>query len=994
MFRIRDEHLDAFQRAAGANAPNAIACQLRAKGILATVDPSARTVAVSDKRGFSTRAAFRPDGALDALIRPSGHTLRFESDSSGRMNSVTYPSGDRVTFGNDLAGRSNSTLSSNGSKCQIVWQDDERPTEFIMPDGKGYTYSYDAESGLLNSIVDRSGARTQIDRTPSKTEVTDPLGRRVIYHTTPDGWVESLAYPDSSEERFNLDSESSVATLVLRDSRQVAYQFDAEGRPTRVKWSDGTFLELEFNSASVLTKASNNTGNVVLERDGDGRVTAETTPFGRVEFGYDPDARLESIVTQFGETIRYEYDSDGRLVAALDWEGRAIRLEYGPSGTLSHLHYPNGVTQQQTYQRICLLTSVAVTGSGDIDLGSQTYEYDECERLIHVADRWGQTAGESVARRLQYDDEYRLIREVNEQTARTTSEFGYDGKGNMVRANGISIQIGPMDEPRSIGPTALAYDKRGNLVQFPGPKGIVVANFSDDNRVKELSTAGRTIKYGYDALGRRVCASDGMFETRFGWANSQLIWEEHRPTPEAEPIRRDYLYLPSVANPIGFREYGRIYWLQHDVRGAVIRAFDDNGRVVWRGDYDAFGHASQPVAEVRQPWRLAGQYHDDSTGLHYNLIRYYHPGLRTYLSMDPRWHELEATNYSYCRNDPWNRADTIGMIGPLLLIGVVTAVGAVVGGAVGAWSAPPGQKWAGAISGAVGGAVAGLADGLALCTLNPITAAAISTVGAGLGSAAQDLVFAGLTGKEVCWPCIATNAMVAMGINLAVLGLGAIAGRLIPPAAKTAIAKAIAGKLPGWLGRWAEKMVARAEKEANDALIEAKKRAQDEARKKIAARREAARQAELDQGVRNAEKAGKMKDLSPADRAWLDSDPRAKQLAYDPDTKSFKPDEARAALQAEKEGTIPGPVKRDYVQGGGSSGGDVVDGAGKAWDVKDASAGADRIAEIAAPKGGKPGESVLVDASKMTPAERQALQKDIASKTQPGSAPIVISPKP
>ena len=193
----------------------------------------------------------------------------------------------------------------------------------------------------------------------------------------------------------------------------------------------------------------------------------------------------------------------------------------------------------------------------------------------------------------------------------------------------------------------------------------------------------------------------------------------------------------------------------------------------------------------------------------------------------------------------------------------------------------------------------------------------------------------------------------------------------------------------------AARKAAKAAEEADEAAAKASKEsAKDAAKKKIEARREATRQAELDDAVKNAEAAGKLDDLSKADRDFLNSDPRAKKLAYDPDTKSFKPDEARAALGAEAEGSIPGPVQRDYVQGGKSSGGDIVDGNGKPWDVKKASAGADKITEVAASKGGTPGENVLVDASEMSAAERAALRSDLASKTKPGSAPIVVTPNP
>jgi len=168
------------------------------------------------------------------------------------------------------------------------------------------------------------------------------------------------------------------------------------------------------------------------------------------------------------------------------------------------------------------------------------------------------------------------------------------------------------------------------------------------------------------------------------------------------------------------------------------------------------------------------------------------------------------------------------------------------------------------------------------------------------------------------------------------------------------------------------------------------------AREKLAERRELARQAKLKKDVADAESAGKLDKLDPADRDWLNEDPtgRRKELAYDPDTKSFKPNEARAALRAEQDGTLKAPVKRAYSDDGSSGGADYVDGDGTPWDVKDASAGADSIAEVAAPKGGQPGENVLVDCSNMSAADQQALQADIASRpSPPGTGQVTFVPK-
>ncbi len=132
----------------------------------------------------------------------------------------------------------------------------------------------------------------------------------------------------------------------------------------------------------------------------------------------------------------------------------------------------------------------------------------------------------------------------------------------------------------------------------------------------------------------------------------------------------------------------------------------------------------------------------------------------------------------------------------------------------------------------------------------------------------------------------------------------------------------------------------------------------------------AARQQLLD-GIKDAENRPSYRTLSSGDRAWLNADPRRKELAYDPDTKSFKVREAQAALRAEERGVLRGPVTRAIDSSGRSRGGDVIDGNGRAWDVKEAR---DLDAISAAANGG---EAVLVNAMDLTPAELQNLRNNL-----------------
>jgi RHS repeat-associated protein len=382
-----------------------------------------------------------------------------------------------------------------------------------------------------------------------------------------------------------------------------------------------------------------------------------------------------------------------------------------------------------------------------------------------MTDIWGQGEHEIERRRFAHDAEGRLLAEIEPRSERVLCEYDYDLKGNLTYDGGVPVSFGMMDEPVTRDGHAITYDLNGNALSFPARDGGELrCSWGPDGTLRQVNSGDLNVYFTYDALGRRLSKSVGGQTWRYGWAGGLLLWEDFTPRPRSESVHRDYLYKPD-GTPLAFRENGKTYWLQTDPRGAVIRALDEEGAVVWRARYESFGRAHVEVALVRQPLRLAGQYEDEETGLHYNLARYYCPWIKTYLSLDPSWSTFGATNYSYAKNDPWNRTDRMGAFAIL----VVLAIGAIVGGLVGAASAyffGHGSILAAFVGGAISGfctAAGGLLGG-----------PGGMIVGGAVGTFFGTLVEGAMNGEGWCWECALRAAVASLVIDLLTLGLSKI----------------------------------------------------------------------------------------------------------------------------------------------------------------------------------------------------------------------------
>jgi RHS repeat-associated protein len=101
-----------------------------------------------------------------------------------------------------------------------------------------------------------------------------------------------------------------------------------------------------------------------------------------------------------------------------------------------------------------------------------------------------------------------------------------------------------------------------------------------------------------------------------------------------------------------------------DQRGAVVRLSDGAGRPLWTADYDdPYGQARISGPEAgNQPLRLAGQLHDDATGLGHHRFRVYDARTARFVSPDPLGLDGGSNGYGY-PTDPVAWADPLGLTG-------------------------------------------------------------------------------------------------------------------------------------------------------------------------------------------------------------------------------------------------------------------------------------------------------------------------------------------
>ena len=229
------------------------------------------------------------------------------------------------------------------------------------------------------------------------------------------------------------------------------------------------------------------------------------------------------------------------------------------------------------------------------------------------------------------------------------------------------------DRLKKRGKLNYAYDLNGSLIsithQDTGLQKSFIYNL--DNRLTEVKDgSGNTIaRYQYDPFGRRVSKTVNGTPTYYFYAQEGLVAE----VDGTGTVKTQYGYRPSSqgkgawgTNPLFIKQAGYVGCYQNDQLGTPQQVVTASGQVIWDAHYSAFGKATVTTELIKNNLRLAGQYFDAETGLHYNYFRYYDPSTGRYVTSDPIGLAGGINAYGYVGGNPANRADPLGLfISPL-----------------------------------------------------------------------------------------------------------------------------------------------------------------------------------------------------------------------------------------------------------------------------------------------------------------------------------------
>ena len=568
----------------------------------------------------------------------NGHRVSFRYDGMDRLVEVVNEAGCGYLFRRDTAGNVTSERDYGGIGRTYHRDGCGRVIRIERPGGRSTSYSYDASGRVVTAEYhdgsreeygyDRNGLMTSADNGSARIRLErDAMGRVCAEH---------LGLPGG-------DGFTGVMS--------VSSEYSMHGERTRVRSSLGSDTELSYGRTGLV--------------DGIRSSSAPPETDGESPSGVRERQQWESSVTR---------DAWGRETERFATGGIRITTEYNEAGLVSFRGVSSGSrrTGWRSYRWHTggLLMSMGCSVHGDhvfFDYDSMCNlvkgTYSMHDRIFRTPDMVGNLYRDEECRGRRYDRGGRLLWDGE-------YHYRYDCEGNLVMKTrrevheGKESPHGRKQEKKGWFTLLFSQDNdntsKGNDDTDGGPfaewqPGDTCYEWHANGMLSGVRTPdGKTVWFGYDALGRRVSKTVGGRVHRFGWDGNVMLheWdigEANRPKLVTDETGREeydgaekpeslvtWVYDGESFTPVAKVADGERYTIVHDHLGTPMQAYDSGGNLVWEMLLDVYGEVRECHGDrLLVPFRYQGQYEDEETGLYYNRFRYYSPQMGMYISSDP-----------------------------------------------------------------------------------------------------------------------------------------------------------------------------------------------------------------------------------------------------------------------------------------------------------------------------------------------------------------------
>ncbi|MBK8146925.1 MAG: hypothetical protein IPK58_01595 [Acidobacteria bacterium] len=187
---------------------------------------------------------------------------------------------------------------------------------------------------------------------------------------------------------------------------------------------------------------------------------------------------------------------------------------------------------------------------------------------------WKRSLSNRASLRLYYDNIDRLISMTN---GTSNENYSFDGIGNRTASHlSATYNYQPFNRVTSTVTANYGYDANGNMTTRMEGKEFWRYNWDYENRLVSASTRKQTVRYKYDALGRRIqrIVGNGRENTKFVYDGLDVVMDDNSGVPTK------YQNGPGIDNKLKMSANGVSKYLIADHLGSTNALTDSVGAIL------------------------------------------------------------------------------------------------------------------------------------------------------------------------------------------------------------------------------------------------------------------------------------------------------------------------------------------------------------------------------------------------------------------------------
>jgi RHS repeat-associated protein len=562
-----------------------------------------------------------------------GHTYQYLYDPLGRPTRATNPDSTYQTVQYDDAARTATALDENGHRKVYYYDWLGRLVKIAEHNGPSIYYT--------NYSYDRAGNQLLIqDAKSQSTSFTFNSLNRLV----------RTDYPDDTYETRSYDNAGTLVTRVDPRGHSITYTYDAINRLVNKNYPNSTSVSYVYDKNGNRISMTDPNFSTYYTYDTRNRLTSETKRMDSVNytltFTYDKASNPLSLTYPDGFKLNYTYDDLNRISGMGSYATFTYRLD----SALQSISFGNSVLTNYTYDSRDRPTRIKTTRGMDtlldlnygydlvgniLTINSETYSYDELDRLVSSTGPWGNIT------------------------------YTYDSVGNRLTkvegGNQTTYTYGAYNKLTQAGSTTYSYDNNGNTISKNDGQNTHSYTYDYENRMTKAIKNGQTIgEYFYDGEGVRAKKIESGQTLLYLYQGFDAIYEK---TIGSDAVKH---LLAGALRIAKFTSTSTLYY-HLDHLGSTRLLTDGSGQSLFEKNFKPFGPDYGGYGS--EAYKYTGRPQDSPTGLYYLLARYYDSEIGRFTTQDPimgtEYSPQTLNRYTYVANNPLRSTDPSGEIAQL-----------------------------------------------------------------------------------------------------------------------------------------------------------------------------------------------------------------------------------------------------------------------------------------------------------------------------------------